>query len=116
MRQETRLLKLEARTQHIADERDGPPRMIGKPFYVHLAEYVDWLKASLKKPKVDDQTRQMFRNTIEKMREVHGDWTVEQGWRHHNAGRGRGDDRLDDAIASSNLTSGTTSQAGESTK
>ena len=50
MRHEARLLKLEARTQHIADEQDLPPRVAGKPFYVCIAEYQEWLRVRAKSP------------------------------------------------------------------
>ncbi|MDB5343038.1 MAG: hypothetical protein JWP89_1415 [Schlesneria sp.] len=95
MRHATRLLKLEARTQHIADELDGPPSMQAKPFYVALAEYMDWLRSHLDNKECSQEDREYIHNSIAALQEMHGDWTVDQGWRHYYAGGPNQGDRCD---------------------
>lgn len=86
MRHAARLLKLEARTQHIADEVDGSAYDHCRPFYVHLAKMMDDLREILTSREYSPADREMVREQLAKLQAIHGDWTVEQAWRHYFAG------------------------------
>lgn len=97
MRLAARLLKLEARTQHIADELDGSAYDHCRPFHVQLAKIMDDLREILASRECSREEREMAREELAKLQAIHGDWTVEQGWRHYFAG-GKGwecEERLD---------------------
>ncbi len=98
MRHAARLLKLEARTQHIADELDGSAYDHCRPFHVHIGKFMDGFREDLKCREYSREEREMIQQRLAEMQAMHGDWTVEQGWRHYFAGGeqwGRCEERLD---------------------
>jgi hypothetical protein len=98
MRLAARLLKLEARTQHIADELDGSAYDHCRPFHVQLAKIMDGLREILMSRECSPEEREMAQEQLAKLQAIHGDWTVEQGWRHYFAGGeqwGQCEERLD---------------------